>query len=33
MVRSIIAEGCDHARDMARETLEDVRQAMGLEYR
>ena len=33
MVRSIIAEGCDQARDMARETLEDVRQAMGLEYR
>jgi tryptophanyl-tRNA synthetase len=33
LVRSIIAEGCDQARDMARETLEDVRQAMGLEYR
>ena len=33
LVRSVIAEGCDRARDMARETLEDVRQAMGLEYR
>ncbi|MDX1433492.1 MAG: tryptophan--tRNA ligase [Gammaproteobacteria bacterium] len=33
MVRSIIAEGCDRARDMARETLEDVRQVMGLVYR
>lgn len=33
LVRSIITEGCDQARDMARETLEDVRQAMGLEYR
>ena len=33
IVRSIIAEGCDQARDAARETLEDVRQAMGLAYR
>ena len=33
LVRSIIDEGCDQARDSARETLEDVRQAMGLEYR
>ncbi len=33
LVRSIITEGCDQARDMARETMEDVRQAMGLEYR
>ena len=31
-VRSIIADGCDRARDVARETLEDVRQAMGLSY-
>ena len=30
VVRSIIAEGCDRARDEARETLEDVRQAIGL---
>jgi tryptophanyl-tRNA synthetase len=33
VVRSIIAEGCDAARDVVRETLEDVRDAMGLSYR
>jgi tryptophanyl-tRNA synthetase len=33
MVRGIIAEGTDLARDVARETLEDVREAMGLVYR
>ncbi|MEX2365104.1 MAG: tryptophan--tRNA ligase, partial [Pseudohongiellaceae bacterium] len=33
MVKSIIAEGCEKARDTARETLQDVRQAMGLNYR
>ena len=33
LVRSIIAEGCDHARDTARETMDAVRQAMGLAYR
>jgi len=32
-VRSIIAEGCEEARDEARDTLDDVRQAMGLNYR
>ncbi len=32
-VRAIIAEGNDKARDSARETLNDVRQAMGLNYR
>ncbi len=32
-VRGIIAQGCEAARDVARETLEDVRQAMGLIYR
>lgn len=32
MVRSIIADGCDTAREEARETLQDVRQAMGLGY-
>ena len=31
-VRGIIAEGCDAARDIARETLDDVREAMGLTY-
>ena len=33
VVRSIIAEGCEEARDAARETLEEVREAMGLDYR
>jgi len=33
LVRTIIAEGCDAARDAARETLEDVREAMGLDHR
>ena len=33
LVRTIIAEGCDMARDAARETLEDVREAMGLDHR
>lgn len=33
LVRKIIAEGCDKARDVARQTLTEVRQAMGLEYR
>ncbi len=33
VVRSIVTEGCDAARDAARETLEDVREAMGLTYR
>ena len=33
LVRSIVADGCDRARDVAKETLEDVRQAAGLLYR
>ncbi len=33
LVRKIITEGCDKARDTARQTLTEVRQAMGLEYR
>lgn len=33
LVRNIIAEGCEEARDVARDTLEEVRQAMGLSYR
>jgi tryptophanyl-tRNA synthetase len=33
LVRTIIADGCDAARDAARETLEDVREAMGLAHR
>ncbi|HUO80095.1 MAG TPA: tryptophan--tRNA ligase, partial [Steroidobacteraceae bacterium] len=32
-VRGIIAEGCDKAREAARETMQQVRAAMGLEYR
>ena len=33
LVRGIISEGCEKARDVARATLEEVRSAMGLEYR
>ena len=33
LVRSIIAEGCEKARAQAKETLEEVRAAMGLDYR
>jgi len=33
MVRSIINQGCDAARDVARDTMEEVRQAIGLSYR
>lgn len=33
LVRNIISDGCEAARDVARDTLEDVRQAMGLAYR
>jgi tryptophanyl-tRNA synthetase len=33
LVRSIIIEGSEKARDTARDTLQDVRQAMGLNYR
>lgn len=33
LVKEIVADGCDKARDVARETLEEVRQVMGLNYR
>lgn len=33
VVRNIISEGCEKARDEARDTLEEVRQAMGLNMR
>ncbi|XOV89534.1 MAG: tryptophan--tRNA ligase [Pseudomonadota bacterium] len=33
VVKSIVAEGCENARAIARATLEDVRGAMGLDYR
>jgi len=32
-VRGIIADGCEAARDIARETLDEVRDVMGLDYR
>ncbi|PKO35807.1 MAG: tryptophan--tRNA ligase [Betaproteobacteria bacterium HGW-Betaproteobacteria-7] len=32
LVKNIIADGCDKARMLARETMRDVREAMGLEY-
>jgi tryptophanyl-tRNA synthetase len=31
-VRNIIADGCEKARDLARETMRDVREAMGLNH-
>jgi len=33
LVRNIIAEGCEEARTLARETINEVRQVMGLNYR
>lgn len=33
LVRNIINEGCEQARDEARDTMEEVRHAMSLEYR
>ena len=30
LVRTIVSEGCEHAREVARETMEEVRQVMGL---
>jgi tryptophanyl-tRNA synthetase len=33
LVKAIINEGVEHARDMARDTLEEVRSAMGLVHR
>ena len=33
MVKGIINEGCEAARDTTRETLEEVRQVMGISYR
>jgi tryptophanyl-tRNA synthetase len=32
LVRNILSEGSERARDVARETLNEVRQAMGLSY-
>ena len=33
LVKGIVAEGCEKARNVARATLEEVRSAMGLNYR
>lgn len=33
LVRKILTEGCEQARTVAKETLDEVRQAMGLNYR
>jgi len=33
LVRGIVAEGCEKARDVARRTLEEIHQAMGMNYR
>ena len=33
VVKSIITEGCEKARDVAQDTLKEVRDAMGLNYR
>lgn len=32
LVKNIIADGCEKARDLARDTMRDVRESMGLEY-
>jgi tryptophanyl-tRNA synthetase len=32
LVRNIVADGCDKARDLARETMREIREAMGLNY-
>jgi tryptophanyl-tRNA synthetase len=33
LVRGIVAEGCERAREAARATMDEVREAVGLEYR
>ncbi|MEO1765735.1 tryptophan--tRNA ligase [Thiobacter aerophilum] len=32
LVRNLVADGCEKARELAQETLRDVREAMGLSY-
>lgn len=32
LVKAIVADGCDHARKLAQDTMRDVREAMGLAY-
>jgi len=31
-VRNIVADGCERARELAEETMRDVRESMGLNY-
>jgi tryptophanyl-tRNA synthetase len=33
LIKNILADGCDKARDAAEETMRDVRDAMGLDYK
>ena len=32
LVKNILADGCEKARDVAEETMRDVRDAMGLSF-
>ena len=32
LIRNLIADGCEKARELAQETLRDVREAMGVNY-
>ena len=32
LVRNIISDGCEHAREVAEETMREVRQNMGLDW-
>jgi tryptophanyl-tRNA synthetase len=32
LLRSIVADGSEKAREMAKQTMRDVREAMGLDY-
>jgi tryptophanyl-tRNA synthetase len=32
LVRNIVADGCERARELANETMRDVREAMGLAH-
>ncbi|MEI6737989.1 MAG: tryptophan--tRNA ligase, partial [Pseudomonadota bacterium] len=33
LIKNILADGCEKARDIAEETMRDVRGAMGLDYK
>ncbi|MBU6420508.1 MAG: tryptophan--tRNA ligase [Gammaproteobacteria bacterium] len=33
MLRNVVSQGCDAAREVAHDTMDEVRQAMGLKYR